>query len=92
MGQNIPFSLRFGRNIRLTHHVRDRMAKRCVSEAMLFDLIETGEIRHASATDIWIFKHYGDRADNLVCAAVLLAHAVIVKTVMVDWRLDEDNP
>ena len=58
MGQNIPFSLRFGRNIRLTHHVRDRMAKRCVSEAMLFDLIETGEIRHASATDIWIFKHY----------------------------------
>jgi hypothetical protein len=92
MNEDIPFSHRFGRNIRLTHHVRDRMAKRDVSEAMLFDLIETGDIRHASATDLWIFKHYGERPDNLVCAAVLLAQAVIVKTVLVDWRLEEDKP
>ena len=68
------------------------MKKRGVSEAMLLDLIETGELRHATASDFWIFKHYSDRADNLVCAAILLAQAVIVKTVMVDWRLEEDNP
>jgi len=92
MSQIIPFSQRFGRNIRLTHHVRDRMKKRGVSEAMLLDLIETGELRHASASDFWIFKHYNDRKDNLVCTAVLLAQAVIVKTVMVDWRLEEDTP
>ena len=40
MSQIIPYSQRFGRNIRLTHHVRDRMKKRGVSEAMLMDLIE----------------------------------------------------
>ncbi len=26
------------------------------------------------------------------CSAILLTQAVIVKTVMVDWRLEEDNP
>ena len=92
MSQIIPFSQRFGRNIRLTNHVCDRMKKRGVSEAMLVDLIETGELRHSSASDYWIFKHYSDRVDNLVCAAILLAQSVIVKTVMVDWRLEEDTP
>ena len=92
MSQIIPFSQHFRRNIRLTHHVRDRMKKRGVSDAMLIDLIETGELRRSSASDFWIFKPYSDRKDNLVCVAVLLAQAVIVKTVMVDWRLEEDTP
>jgi hypothetical protein len=92
MSQDIPFSRRFGRNIRLTRHIHKRIAKRGISEALLFDLIETGEIREKSATDLWIFKHYPDRTDNLVCTAVMLAQAVIVKTVMVDWTLQEDKP
>ena len=91
MDQPIPFSNRFSRNIRLTHHVKERMAKRDVTDETLLDLIETGEIRQASANDIWIFKHYGYRADNLVCAAVILTQAVIVKTVMVDLQLEEDK-
>lgn len=67
------------------------MAKRDVTDETLLDLIETGEIRQASANDIWIFKHYGYRADNLVCAAVILTQVVIVKTVMVDLQLEEDK-
>jgi len=89
MTQLAMFSHRFERNIRLTHHVHDRMAKRDVSEAMLLDPIETGEVRHKSETEIWIFKRYPERQDTLVCAAVSLTQAVVVKTVMVDWKLVE---
>jgi hypothetical protein len=92
MTETVPFSQRFQRNIRLTRHVNERMEKRQITEAMLFDLIETGDIREKSPTDIWIFKHYPERNDNLLCAAVLLAQAVIVKTVMVDWTLQENEP
>jgi hypothetical protein len=91
MNQDIPYSHRFNRNIRLTHHVHERMAKRSISGDMLFDVIETGEIRHKSETELWIFKHYKERPDNLVCVAVLLAKAVIVKTVLVDWILEDKS-
>ncbi len=92
MNEDVPFSQRFQRSIRLTRHVHERMEKRGITETMLLDLIETGNIRESSPTDVWIFKHYPERNDNLVCAAVILAQAVIVKTVMVDWTLQEDEP
>ena len=34
----------------------------------------------------WVSHHFTTRGDNLVCAAVLVADAVIVKTIMVDWK------
>jgi len=83
------YSHRFQRNIQLTRHVAERMAKRDVTEGMLYDLIETGDIRHKTATDVWLYKHYLNRNDNLLCAAVILNQAVIVKTVMVNWTLEE---
>lgn len=86
------FSQRFQKHIRLTHHVRARMDKRDISLELLFDLIETGYVRHKSETDLWIFKHYIERADNMVCTAVVVGQAVIVKTVMVDWTLEEQKP
>ena len=92
MNEDVPFSQRFQRNIRLTHHVHERMEKRGITETMLFDLIETGNIRENSPTDAWILKHYPGRNDNPVCAAVILAQAVIVKTIMVDWTLQENEP
>lgn len=67
------------------------MAKRSISEEMLIDLIETGRMLYKSDADAWIFKQYPERSDNLICAAVVLAQAVIVKTVMVNWKL-EDSP
>jgi hypothetical protein len=86
------FSQRFQKNVRLTHHVRARMDKRDISIELLLDLIETGDIRHKSETDLWIYKRYTERADNMVCAAVVVGQAVIVKTVMVDWILEEPQP
>ena len=43
-----------------------------MSEALLRDMIETGEVRYKDATRIWIAKHYADRADNLLCVAAVL--------------------
>ena len=83
------FSRRFQKNIHLTHHVKDRMIKRDVSLDMLYDLIESGDIRYKSETDLWIYKSYLGRTDNIVCTAVVVGQSVIVKTVMVDWTLEE---
>lgn len=86
------FSQRFQKNIRLTHHVRARMEKRDISLELLLDLIETGGIRYKSESDLWIHRQYPERADNMVCTAVVVGQAVIVKTVMVDWILEEQQP
>ncbi len=86
------FSQRFQKNVRLTHHVKARMEKRDISLELLLDLIETGDIRHKSETDLWIFRQYPVRPDNMVCTAVVVGQAVIVKTVMVDWTLEEPQP
>ncbi len=76
------FSDRFGKPIVITDHARERMAARRISEALLHDLIETGEVRYSDETRIWIAKHYGDRNDNLLCVAAVLETALVVKTGM----------
>jgi len=76
------FSERFGKPIAITDHARGRMAARAISDALLRDIIETGEVRNADETRIWIAKHYGDRADNLLCVAAVLETALVIKTVM----------
>ncbi len=63
-------SERFGKSIVITSHARERMAARAIDEALLLDIIETGETRYKDKTRLWIAKHYGDRADNLLCLAV----------------------
>jgi len=83
------FSQRFQKNVRLTHHVRARMEKRDISLELLLNLIETGDVRYKSESDLWIYRQYSERADNMVCAAVVVGQTVIVKTVMVDWILEE---
>lgn len=75
-------SSRFRRNIRITDHALKRMAERNISEQLLLDLIETGTLKLKDQEHGWIFKHYPDRQDNLICAAVLLREAVIIKTLM----------
>ncbi len=76
------FSERFGKSIVVTDHARRRIAARAISEALLRDLIETGEVRYKDETRVWIAKHYVDRADNLLCVAAVLEAALVIKTVM----------
>lgn len=44
------FSARFDKPVVVTDHARRRMAERGVTEALLLDLIETGEVRYKDAT------------------------------------------
>jgi hypothetical protein len=75
-------SIRFQRPIVVTHHARQRMAERGVSEAMLLEVIDEGETRYADETHLWAFKAFPVRNDNLLCAVLVLESVVIVKTVM----------
>ncbi len=76
------FSERFGKSVVITAHARNRMAERGISEALLRDIIETGEVRRRDETRMWIAKRYAERVDNLLCAAAVLETALAIKTVM----------
>jgi len=76
------FSERFQLTIQVTRHAAQRMVERNMDEAMLLDLLETGAVKYKDDVRLWIFKSYEDRNDNLLCAAVILETALIVKTVM----------
>lgn len=65
----------------ITDHARGRMVARAISEALLHDLIETGEARYKDEIRIWIAKRDGDRTDNLLCVAAVLETALTIKTV-----------
>ena len=47
------------------------MAAREISETLLADMIETGEVKYRDQTRIWIAKRYEYRDDNLLCLARL---------------------
>jgi hypothetical protein len=79
-------SLRFGKKVWLTNHAIESMAKRNVTLAEVKHLIEEGQYREKEASHGWIFHQFESRRDNLVCAAVANEQAIIVKTVMVNWK------
>ncbi len=76
------FSERFKRSVVITDHARQRMIAREISEALLHDIIETGEMRYNSEIQIWIATQYADRTDNLLCVAAVLESTLVIKTVM----------
>ncbi len=61
---------------------------RGISEALLHDLIETGEIRRKDETRIRIARQYANRADNLPCAVAVLETALVIKPVMHHFSWD----
>jgi hypothetical protein len=85
-------SPRFARPVWLTNHAIEAMAKREIVLDTVLDLIETGTVKYQEGDHAWIFKNYPGRTDNLVCAAVVVAQTVIVKTVMINWKLTENPP
>lgn len=91
LARALPLSMRsarFGKDIAITQHARERMREREIDEATLFDTIETGELKRVEGAHCFIFKHHRARRDNLVCAAVVVDETrLIVKTVMIRWKL-----
>ena len=82
------FSLRFELPIVLTHHARVRMDERSISMENLLLVIDTGETRYKDSSHLWAFKAIEGRADNLVCAVLVLEDAIVVKTVMHRFTLE----
>ncbi len=68
--------------VHVTRHARLRMADRGIDESLLLDLVETGSVRYKDDTHLWLFKHYENRDDNLLCVAAVIQNALVVKTVM----------
>lgn len=77
-----PYSHRFGRPIIVTRHADDRRAARKIGSRDLILLIETGEIRYKDDRHAWVAMAFAGRTDNLICAAIKLEAAVVIKTVM----------
>lgn len=59
-----------------------RMSEREISDAMLLEVIDSGETRYKDKTHLWAFKDFPARHDNLLCAVLVLEDCVVVKTVM----------
>ena len=74
----------------VTDHATKSMEKRNVSPADLQEILEEGDIKYKSDVQLWVFKHFQRRADNLLCAAIVLEKVLVVKTVMINWELEED--
>lgn len=82
------FSVRFHRTVVLTRHAVERMAQRHVSDEELLAVIDTGDTKYKDGTHLWAYKHLNGRSDNLICAVLVLEHAVVVKTVMHDFSVE----
>ncbi|WP_280569469.1 DUF4258 domain-containing protein [Chromohalobacter sp. 296-RDG] len=83
------FCRRFGLDVYVTRHARERMAQRGMTEVLLGELLETGQMRYKDDTRLWIAKAMEGRNDNLVCAAVVLEDRLVVKTVMHHFQREE---
>ena len=57
---------------------------------LLGDLIETGQLNYKDDKDVWIAKHFQHRTDNLLCAAIVIDQAVIVKTAMYHFNFENN--
>jgi len=85
MGESF-YSNRFEKNVWLTNHAIEAMVKRNIILPEIKILIESGEYRKNKDSHGWIYFEFPERDDNLVCAAVIDADAIIVKTIMVRWK------
>jgi hypothetical protein len=83
------YSKRFHRPIVITRHAEQRMKERQIGKSELLEVIDTGDTRYSDDTHLWAFKWLPARSDNLVCAVLVLENAVVVKTVMHHFEIEE---
>lgn len=79
-------SLRFDLPVVFTEHAKLRMVERNMDAALVLDIIDTGILKDAGNAHYWLYKHFDDRADNLLCVATVIENVVVVKTIMHHWE------
>ena len=65
--------------------------RREIDDVALERVIEEGEVKRKGDVDMWIFMRIEGRSDNLVRAAVVEAAALGIKTVMINWELEDEQ-
>ncbi|MEN8180179.1 MAG: DUF4258 domain-containing protein [Pseudomonadota bacterium] len=81
------YSEKYGKNVWLTNHAIESMAKRKITLPEVKILIESGDYREKNGAHGWIYYEFHGRDDNLVCASVVNEKAIIIKTIMIRWQL-----
>lgn len=81
---------RFGMAVVVTDHAKASMKKRDVSDAVLQHIVENGDVNYKDVSHLWVYEHIEGREDNLICAAMVIENVVVIKTVMINWELEED--
>ncbi|MBT7207872.1 MAG: hypothetical protein HN868_10995 [Gammaproteobacteria bacterium] len=81
------YSERFGKNVWLTNHAIEAMAKRKVTLPEVKILIELGNYKSVEKSHGWIYHGFSEREDNLVCSAIVNEKAIIIKAIMIRWQL-----
>ena len=89
MSRGPHWSARFSRLVWLTDHALARAEVRDIPVEVLLDVVETGTLLEKERGQCWIWKSVPGREDNMLCAAALIADAVIVKTVMHHFAPEE---
>jgi len=82
---------RFGLEVHITRHARERMVQRNITEIELSALLAEGESRYKDDIRLWIAKYFPGRMDNLLCLAIVLEDRLVVKTVMhhFSWEAEQ---
>jgi hypothetical protein len=65
-------SQRFDKTVWLTNHAIEAMAKRNITLHEVKHVIEEGEVQRKDESHGWLYFHFPNRDDNLVCAAILI--------------------
>ena len=65
------------------------MQSRNVGADLVLKIIDTGYLRYSDLVRLWAWLELPDRQDNLLCLALVLEDAVVVKTVMHHWEVIE---
>jgi len=81
------FSRRFQRPVIITRHASDRMIARKVTDEVVLHIVDTGFVRYSDPIRLWAWLEVPGRDDNLLCLALVLEEAVVVKTVMHHWEV-----
>jgi len=79
-------STRFQLRVVLTEHAKARMVERDLSATLILEIIDTGIQKDAGDSHYWLYKHFPNRQDNLLCVAVVIDNVLVVKTVMHHWE------
>ena len=79
-------STRFDLAVVLTEQARLRMAERSMSVALVLEIIDTSIFLKCGHGHWWLYKHFPERADNLLCVAAVIENVMLVKNVMHHWE------